>query len=445
MSSGFFNFFNLVFTKDRLNRPDIQLGKYSDRNKSIEQLQCWKNSLILYKEKKFFLAIENFFKYVKDPEIENLIYELVDDKIEFKFFQGSKQIFGKCDSKLFSAYSEIIKYDDLSVELLEFILKKNHILKFSKFVIHENNKTIRLDVELRTAHSSPITLYSALREIAIIADKYDDLFITQFSGLQSINIGHIKPLDDKLIEIKLKYFRKWLKETKESLNKYEAVKFVGARSFLLLTFIYKIHFLLSPEGELLNEINKMNEIFYLDKYKTDFEKNALISKKIDSLENWSDEKLKKSFYFVYATFPIAPPIEPTEIIKFATNEIDKIHWYADNDYKDVAKAIAEYIVGYSCYNFGAIPVIREIFAVFWEILYHEYFTELGFKNIPYDKKNINYVQLNQLFNKINTIAQKQYPNFNFNIKHLNIMNINEFAMSYIYELINCDFKPKEKL
>ncbi|MBN2891744.1 MAG: hypothetical protein JXL97_07745 [Bacteroidales bacterium] len=442
MNNGFFNFFNQIFIKKQGDGPYIQFGKYSDRNKTVEQLQYWKNSFILFNEKKYFIALENFFKYVKDPEIENLSYELKDEKIHFKFFQGSKQVFGVADSKKIYAYSEIVKFDNLTDDFLKFVLESNHNLKFSKFSIDSKSNVLKLELNLITNFSNPITLYSALREIGIKADEYDDKLIFKFPGLESINIGHIKPLSDYDIKIKIQYLRNWVEESLKIIEKYDSVKFVGARSFIILALIYRIYFLLSPEGELLQEINRMHDIFYADNNKTDFERNVLIIRKLELLLTWSDERIQNSLYFVYSTFPVAPPVEPEVIIKFAQSEINKIHWYFDNEHKDIAIAIAEYIIGYASYNFGALPIISDIFAVFWEILHHKFFIDLKFSNIPYEKNNINYLLLNQIFNKINTLGQKNYPNLNFNIKHLNLANNNEFLMSYIYEFVNCDFSTE---
>ena len=441
MNSGFLNFFNQVFVKKKGAEPLIQFGHYSDRNKTVEQIRLWKKSLTSYKSREFFEAIDCFFKYIKDPELDNLFYELKENTFTFNFFQGSKRIFGTIDENIIYAYSDVLIYSELSDSFMQYILELNHKLKFSKFLISENN-LLKIELKLETKFTNPISLYSALREIAIIADEYDDLLTQKYSFLKSINTKHVESLPADEINVKIKYYRKWITETLKSVEKYNAVKFVGARSFLLLHLIYKLHFLLSPEGELLQEIYNAHRIFYKNTDITDFEKNAIIIRIIKKLSNWSDEEIKKSLYFVYSTFPISPPVDFHKVIDFASNEIDKIHWYDDNEHKDVARAVAEYIVGYACFNFGMLPIMSEIFYVFWETLYHEYFSELNFKNIPVINNSIDYNFLNQGFNSLNSMSNNNFPKLNFNIKHLNIVGFSEFAISYIYEFINLDFTEK---
>lgn len=438
MNTGVFKFFNQIFTKKKRNEPSIKFGKYSDRNKTVEQLQFWKNSLILFNDKKYFQALENFFKYIKDSEVDNLFFELKGDKIHFNFFQGSKQIFGTANNNIIIAYSEISKFSEPNENILKYILSTNHNLKFSKFIIDKTG-ILKIETLLKTSQCTPITLYSALREIAIIADKYDDLLANKFLNCEPINVGHIQQLPEEEIAVKIYYYHQWINETLELIKKYDAIKYAGARSFILLRLIYKLHFLLSPEGELLLEINKIHNIFNSSNNKTDFERNAKILRNIEKLANWSDSKIKKTLYFVYFTFPVVPPVEPKNIIDFAKDEINKTHWYSDNGHKEIATIITEYIVGYICFNFGSMPVIKEILDVFWQILHHEYYTKLNFKNIPITKGKIDYMLLNQIFNEINSLSQKNFRNFNFNIKHLNIANFDEFATSYIYEFINLDF------
>ncbi len=442
MAKSFFKFFNLVSPPKKCDVEGIQFGKYSDRNKTPEQLQNWKDSFTFFNKKEFLKSLENFFKYIKDPQINNLEYTLINNRIEFNFFQGSKRIFGEANSQEIYAYSEILKFKELNNDFFNYILKQNHNLKFTKYIIDEKNKTLILKMLLKTEHSNPITLYSALREIAVIADKYDDLLLTKYPEYAAINTYHILDLEKKQVEIKIKYFRKWLSEVQSNLKNYDTVKFAGARSFLILNFVFKVHYLLSPEGELLEEINEMYEIYYKADRKTEYERNALLSRKLTQMSEWSDEQIKKSLYLVLATFPVSPPIAPKEIIKFMTGEISKVHWYINNDHRIIAREILEYIIGHCCYSFGVISIIDEIFSVFWQVMSHEYFAELGFTNIPVVKKSINYVSLNQMFSKINTSAVKNYPNFYFNTRHLNIESLDEFALSFIYELINCDFSQK---
>ncbi|MBN2662182.1 MAG: hypothetical protein JXR68_00915, partial [Bacteroidales bacterium] len=428
MSKKNFNFFNQVFNKKNEEGPSIKLGKYSNRNKTLDQLNYWEDTYELYKKKEYLKAAEKFFMFIKDPVIKNVTYVNVDKKINFKFYQGSKQIIGYITPKILYAFSDVIIIHKDTHLIAEKLLKINYNLKFCKFSL-EKNKVI-CEIFLHTANSNPTTLYYALREIAITTDRYDDVLMMHFTNLEHINNSHIIPLPEEELNIKTTYFKNWTTELLNNLDNYDAAKFVGARAFLMLSYLYKISYLLSPEGELLEKIKKTINIFYNNKSNIDIEKNAKVYNFIKEISEENIDNLKKSFYTVFSTFSLVPPTTHNEIIKFIKKEINKINWYEDNKHKEMSSALTDYIIGYCCYNFGNEPIIDELFKIYWKVMHSDFFNELKVKNVPVEKNRINYFVLNNSINTINWVAKKTYPKFNFNVKHLSIVNIHEFAKSF---------------
>jgi len=51
--------------------------------------------------------------------------------------------------------------------------------------------------------------------------------------------------------------------------------------------------------------------------------------------------------------------------------------------------------------------------------------------------------ISQKINLLNSIYQKNYPKFIFNIKHLNLDNKYLFANTFLYDFINFDFSQKK--
>jgi len=436
------NFFNQVFNKKKEDETTIKLGKYSDRNKSLEQLNWWAESIEFYDNNEYLKSAEKFFLFVKNPDLNNLNFTKKDEKIDFNFFQGSKKISGYINNEKLYASSDIATVEENISKIAESLLKINYDLKFCKFSLDKNK--IVCELMLHSSHSNPFTLYYALREIAITSDKYDDSLMIDFNNLKPINNSHITSLDKNELDTKIIFFKNITKELIETLYEYDSVKFAGARAFLMLAYIYKITYLLSPEGILLEKINYIIAVFYQNDDDIDIEKNAKIYKHIKELSEISEEQLKNSFYFVSSTFPVVPPSEPEQVTTFLKKEIDKIHWYDDNGHKKVAIAITDYIIGYSCYHLGNEPIIDELFKIYWEIMDYKYFETLKIKHIPVEKNKISYFVLNNRINTINWIAKKSYSDFLFNIKHLNIDSNQQFAKSFIYEFINLNFSKKTK-
>jgi hypothetical protein len=437
-----FIFFNQKFSKKRGLESPIKFGAYTDRNKSVEQLQLLQEAENYFTTKNYFPAIEHFFMFLKDPKKENVKFDVQNNILNFTIHQGSKLIKGKVDNDVFFAQAEVIKVNNYDENLLDELLKLNYQLKFCKFSLE--NQTITLILSLRTSQLESVSLYYALREIAITADKYDDLLKNKYPNVEPVNVAHIKPLDEKEYEIKKKYLNLWIKQTLASIKKYDVIKFYTARSFLLLNLTFRIFYLLSPEGLLLEIIKEIYDIFYQNNTLSDLERNAKIIGIYEKILLWNENQYKDSFYSVMQTFPEVPPSNPETVRNFAKNEIEKIHWYEANNHKDIALSILEYIVGFATYSYGNIPVLDELFFIFRQVMHKDFFIELGLKQIPYDRNKISYYLVNQRITSINAIAKNSYHKFFFNTKHLNLDNTYEFAKSFIYELINQNFSETQE-
>lgn len=442
MAKNKFNFFNQVFQKKKKDNFHIQFGKFSDRNKTTEQLKYWKESLDLYSQKDYLRSAEKFFLFIKEDKYDNVNFEIKNKKIEFNFYQGSKQIKGLIDNEKIIASAEIIILNNKNFELEKAILETNYNLKFCKFSI--NKKRVFCELYLYTKNTNPISLYYALREIAIISDQYDDILMIDFNNVSPINISHITPLTEEELNTKIIFFRKWTSDLFNNIKKYEVSKYSGARAFLMLGYLYKIMYLLNPEGELLENLKKIINFYYSSSTEVEIEKNAKMYEKILKISELSDEELKNSFYFVYSTFPDVPPTEPFEVISFLKQEVDKIHWYEDKNHNDIVLAITDYAVGYACYHFGNEPLINELFEIYWEVMYSDFYKALKIKNIPVEKNRISFFVFTNRINSVNMVAKNLYPNFLFNIKHINIANFSQFAQSFIYEILNLNFKQKKE-
>ncbi len=432
-----FIFFNQKFAKKRGLKIPIKFGAYSDSNKTIEQLQYLKEAENYFSEKNYVTALDYFLKFLKDPDKDNVKTEVTDDEIKFTIHQGSKVISGYANNDLLFAQTKVVKFDADNEKLFDELLSLNYHLKFCKFSI--DNQVVTISLSLKTCQIESVTLYYALREIAITADRYDDLLKNKYENIVPINVSHIKPLPKKEFQTKVEYLKKWTIETLDIVKKYDIVKFRTARSFLVLNLTFRIFYLLSPEGLLLEKIKEIYDFFYVEEDLTDLERNAKIIAIFEKILTWTETEFNDSFYSVIQTFPEIPPGNPENVIKFAKTEIEKIHWYEANNLKDIAAAILEYIIGFATFNFGNIPVIDELFFIFWQVLHKDFFIDLGLKQIPYDRNRISYYLVNQRITSINTIAKNTYPKFFFNAKHLNLDNIYEFAKSFIYELINQNF------
>jgi len=259
--------------------------------------------------------------------------------------------------------------------------------------------------------------------------------------LQAVNIDHIQQLSDTEKNIKIKYFRDAINQTIKRVNELDANQFTGARSFMMLSLTYKLYYLLAPEGALLDEIREVQAIFFEENELYDVERVDRMIEAYKLFLNKTDEEIFKSLYKVKATFAVVRPTHYNKVINFVKDEIEKIHWYRENKHYDIQLAICEYIVAYSCFSFGMDPVITDIFHVFWHTLNNDLFNEFGFKEQFYNAttKKLNQGSITEAITKIVANNKTTYPHLTFATKNLNFKTIHDFAASFLYEFINCNF------
>lgn len=437
----FSNFFSAISTKDDIENPAIQFGKYSDRNKTPEQLQKWQQAVELFKQQKYLDAYELFFQYLKDPEIENVVYNKVSSQITFELYQGSKKVHGLITPQEVSAYSQVVQFDEPNIAVMRRLLAENYYLRYCKF--SKKNKTFTLQHRSATKDMHPSALYFVLKEVANVADAFDDFLIADFPFLKPINIGKVEQLSQNELYIKIKYLKKYTQETLKQINSLPANNFKGAISFMLLNLTYKIYYLFAPEGTLLEYLKNTQNFFWSQKDLPEEQRNAKMQDDLQKMLQFTDDDIAKSLYKVTSTFPVAQPTGVAKLKELMETEIEKIHWYRENKYFEIHQSICEYIVSYASFAYGLEPVVNDLLQVFWKVTNYDYFAELGFKDDYMKNGKIMRHNVEKRINKIISSNKSAYPKLNFNTRRLNFSATNEFASSFIYEFINCDFDTRK--
>ena len=174
-------------------RPDIDFGRYSDGYKSKAQVEAWKKSVDLFKEKKYHEAYQEFFNYLGDDELKNVEWNQNNGDIDFTFYQGSKKITGSASQERVTAEVKVVKAANPSVAMMRKLMEMNFALRYGRFALKPDN-IISLKFNTNVMDGSPEKLYYAFKEISLRADKQDDLLISQFRGLEQIDSGHTQDI-----------------------------------------------------------------------------------------------------------------------------------------------------------------------------------------------------------------------------------------------------------
>jgi hypothetical protein len=422
--------------------PGIRFGRYSDNNKSVEKVERWNEAESLFKERKYHESLNAFFDYLRDDEEENVFHEQDETKGQFSFYQGSKVIRGFYDEKKLEAEVHLAQMPQPGVPVMRRLLEMNFNLYYSRYALNEDKLAMLFDSDIQTAN--PSKLYYGLKEVATKADKQDDLLVHDFTTLLPIDNGHIIEIPEEEKAVKLKYFKLWIQETLDLAGSIDADKYSGGIAYLLLALAYRIDYLIAPEGKLLSELEKIVEIYFRKDDRMVTEKNQEMMDCYQRILLKEKEEFYPYLFRSKYTFSIVTPQNYKTISDSIFNANQNIAWYRENKLMDIAAQISEYGFSYCQYSYSLPRPISELFRLFMQINYSNYFKELGFKSELYNSETKEYDN-EAIISRIKTIEQKwkaKYPELDFKTEKLKFDNKVSFNQSFTTEVEYLNLETK---
>lgn len=418
------------------NTTAIPVGRYSDCNKSNAQLDHWDRSVALRKEGKHLDSFRELLQYIKDPALNNLSFSEEAGRIDFRFHQGSKVISGRCTDTEAFAECRIAAFSSPSVPVMRKLATLNYSLKYSWFAIHDNSYMIR--TRGLHADSSPTKFYWALREVAINADKQDDLILDEFETAQQVDAPVVSDIPETIREIKLRYLHRWIDGAMEKINRLDAVKNNGLISFILLTLNMKLDYLLAPEGVLTDRLEKIQGL-YNQKDKDYIQKNSEMMAAFKEIRELPADAIYKSFYNTISTFSIVSPASYKQVADFVFNESKTRDYYLENKNYEAVVVIYEYIAAYLFFNYGLKNPVKHLTNLFMHIFNNDYYNEIGYRERFRESNGaLNKSAITQAIQKIVSQNQKDYPGFQFRAQNLDFSSDDRFAVTFFteYDFLN---------
>ncbi len=420
--------------------PDIPVGRYSDNNKTIQQGNFWKESEILFKEKKFLDSIEKFFKYLQDDAENNVVFNRTSSGFTFEIFQGSKVIRGSGDQLHMYARATLAEMPHHSVPVMRRLLEQNYLLFYSRFSLNEKKLVMQFDSEIATAN--PNKLYYAFKELCNTSDKQDDLLINDFDLLQISDSEHIQEVSTEIKKMKFSYLQKWMEETLTKAEDLDKEKFAGAISFMMLALIFRIDYLISPEGVLMHELEKIQNIYFKKDNLTAFEKNRLMLEELKKFKSYPEENFFKSLFKSKSTFSIRQPKSHQAIKEAILTANKNINWYKENKHPEIAELIPEYAISFCNYSYSMPKPLMDLYKIFMRINYAQYFSDLGFDNPYYDvnTKRFNSQNIEDDIMHIMKVWVLKFPKLSFPATKLKYENLLEFNHSFTNLFAELEFE-----
>lgn len=379
--------FNRLFgtSEKKVAQPDVRFGRYSDSYKSSENYRAWDEALEKFEEEDFMSSYEAFFRYLRDDREDNVKCWLEDGKIHFELYQGSKKIFGAADEKQLRAEAPIARSNELNVNFMRQMIERNFDLNYSRFSLDDDNN-ISIVFDTYTLDGSPYKLYYALKEMAVHADKQDDLLLEEFKVLEPIESSHLEELPVAEKEAKYQYLKQEIEEVLQEIDEGKIIKeqYPGGIAYLLLDLTYRLDYLIKPEGFTMEALERIHRRYFEKDDKTIAQKNLLLCKEFRKLLERPKTDFFKEIYRVKTTFGITAPVNHDRLISVIDGELGNMDWYRDNGYTRIAQAIPSYIAGFSIFNYAVPKPDRDLFNLYFKITEQPYFQSLGFALDYYD-------------------------------------------------------------
>lgn len=314
------------------------------------------------------------------------------------------------------------------------LVEMNYGLHYSRFAIHDN--TICLKFDTNVLDGSPEKLYFALKEVATRADKQDDLLVGEFKSLQLMGNTHVTPLDDEEKKTKYEYLQKWIQTTLKRIENLDTNKYSVGTAYTLLGLTYRLDYLLAPEGQLMDKLEKIHKGYFANADDSAQRKNAKIIKTFRDVLKIDEEDVTKDLYRVKATFGITAPTAPTQIANLINSEIPSINVYLESKQDDIAVNILEYVAQYCLFYYGIPQPTRALFQILIRTIHSDYFTALGFSKVYYNvaTQEFDAKSIRRKINEINKVAQVRFPHFKVYTNQLKYTSLVDFLVSLLRQI-----------
>ena len=427
--------------EEAVQQPDIRFGRYSDSYKEASNYDAWDEALEKFEAEQYVDCYKAFFNYLRDEEEDNVRWWGEETGIKFEIYQGSKKISGFADKDSLVARASIAQTEQLNVGFLRRLLEKNFSMNFGRFALGDDNE-LQVVFDTYSLDGSPYKLYFALKEMAIQADKFDDLLLDEFDMLKPVEVSHLIAIPDEMKAVKYNFITTSIKAVLKEINEgdLDPVKFPGGIGYLLLDLIYKLDYLVKPEGFMMEALERMNRLFFAKDDKSLAEKNRLLAKELEKLLERDQASFFKEMYRVKTTFGITPSVTHDRVVSFIDGELNNMDWYCENNYKKVAMSIPGFVVGYCLFNFASPRPDRDFLHLYYEITESQYFKDLGFKIKYIDEETgkLNKKSIKKAIEKIVDKNEVAFPKLSPSISSLNFNSMTEFARSYLLMVRNLD-------
>ncbi len=427
--------------REETPQPAIRFGRYSDSYKTSGNYKSWDVALEKFEQEDYLDCYIEFFKYLRDEEEDNVKWWEEDGGVRFEIYQGSKKIAGFADDKKLKAEAKVAHTESLNVGFMRRLIEQNFSLKYSRFAL-DADQNITIIFDTYNLDGSPYKLYYALKEVATNADKQDDLLLDEFQVLLPVDSSHLEMVPEPEKEIKFQFIQEQIKAALDEMAKGDlsAEQYPGAMAYLLLNLVYKLDYLIKPEGYMMESLERSHRLYFAKDGKTTAQKNQLLVRDLKKLLARPKENFFKEMYRVKATFGITTPVNHDRVVSFIDSELNNMDWYREHGHDYYALSVPGYIVGYCMFNYAVPKPDRDLFHLYFQVIEAAYFQKLGFTYEYYNaqENRLNKKAIKRAIDRIVVENKSQYYKLSPSSGSLQFDTLLSFAKSFLLMIRNLD-------
>jgi len=146
----------------------------------VNKVSFWDEAIDAFDEKKHKETVLAVINYINPDLLEG---KNTDGDIEIIQMQGSAEINVKVTDTTFSIKAPFLRISEKTNKVA--LLRKVAEVNFSPLrlaQIHQNNNELWFEYEMPIELSQPNKVYDIIRNVAVYADEYDDLFINKYNA-----------------------------------------------------------------------------------------------------------------------------------------------------------------------------------------------------------------------------------------------------------------------
>jgi len=410
---------------------ETAFGRYTDAYKLPAQYEAWDRAIENFEKQEYKNALLDFVEYIRGTEPANVL--MYDDKqVHFDIWQGSKTIEVRVKNGVVLVECRIASTTQMNIGFMRRLLDLNYELKYVRYGLTDENVIVLL-FDTLLSDASPYKLYFALKEMAIHADKQDDLLIHEFTFLSPILSGKIVPATQNEIIHKTTYFMRWIDQALQLVDhgRLKIEQYPAANGYIMLALIYKLDYLIRPEGALVDRVEQIHKNYFAQDQKNLQHKLKHMRQELAKLRQLNKDEIAKEIYHTVSTFGITTPASPSALNELMDREFHALQWYLDHDYTDYAQAIVEYIAGISLFNYALPLPVKDLLHMLFRTTEWAFFTGIrGYESLVH-KGLPDRTSIREELVRLEKLHQKNYPALVLDHKLLKYDSILAFSYSLL--------------